>query len=430
MTVALAIGSVWLAQAGYSATFADAWERWKKVDALWSQPASKPQKPAAVPHLKTASGLVFAARWSDACRELDEAQALLQGQKVAPEQAVILRFQPPVAEPGKTARLVVAWAYRPASDQSFRLRIGNRELMIHPGRPLTLDVLPQRLEPELTQNPELGVPLAAQVGETTRTVYLSVIKSPRTRINALLKSANPMAQALGRKALTLLESRVPADSTVSILSAIGLGEEFEIGRAKLANLSQIPFARQGETSLQASIPKSTTTVAVIALSGFGGEAGFFDNFAQGAAPAEALRRSWMFVGASATDSAVSDALAWLRTKVGKRVDRYFVLGYSRASGQGLAAMALPKKPSAVGLLSPASTSVPKSWMEVPLFLAVGKQDAARVYLPILSIHRELQDRKDVRLLEVDECEHLMLPNEAIRAVFEFFDGFVKPPSAP
>ena len=430
MTAALALGSVWLAQAGYSATFADVWERWKKVDAVWSQPSSKPLKSSAVPHLKTASGLIFGARWSEACRVLDEALALLQGQKVRAEQAVILRFQPPVSEPGKPARLVVAWAYRPVSDQSFRLKIGNRELLIQPGRPLTLEVMPQRLEPELTQNPELGVPLAAQVGETTRTVYLSVIKSPRARIAALLQSTNPMAQALGRKALTVLESPVPSDSTVSVLSAIGLGEEFANGRAKLPNLSQIPFARQGETSLQASIPKSSSNVAVIALSGFAGEAGFFDNFAQGAGPAEALKRGWMFIGASSGDTSVKDALTWARTKLGKRIDRYFVLGYSRASGQGLAAMALPGKPSAVALLSPASTSVPKTWMEVPLFFAVGKQDAARVYLPILSIHRELQERKDVRLLEVDDCEHLMLPNEAIRAAFEFFDGFAKPPLAP
>ena len=88
-------------------------------------------------------------------------------------------------------------------------------------------------------------------------------------------------------------------------------------------------------------------------------------------------------------------------------------------------MTLPTKPSAIALLAPASTTVPKSWLEAPLFLSVGKQDASRVYLPILSIHRELQGRKDVRLLEIEDCEHLMLPNLSIPAAFEFFDYYAK-----
>lgn len=425
MTAALAMGSIWLAQAGYSATFADVWERWKKVDAVWSQPGTKPNKSSAIPHLKTASNLVFAARWSDACRELDESYSLLQGQRPNSEQAVILRFLPPVSEPGRPAKLFVGWAYAPASMASLQLRIGNRQVTLNPGRSLTLVVQPQRIEPELTHNPELGAPITAQVGETTRTVYLSVLKSPRQRIQALIRNENAMAQALGQKALTILEAGVPSESTISVLSAVVLGEEFARGRANLANLSQIPFARSGETSLQASVPKGAVTTAVIALSGFGGEAAFFDNFLQGAAPSEALRRGWVFVSASTGDTSVADALAFIKSKLNKRLTRYFVLSFSRSAAEGLAAMTLPTKPSAIALLAPASTTVPKNWMEVPLFLSVGKHDASRVYLPILSIHRELQDRKDVRLLEIDDCEHLMLPNLSIPAAFEFFDAYAK-----
>jgi dienelactone hydrolase len=423
----LVLGLVLLPQAGYSASFADAWDRWKQVDGAWNLAETRSRHGAALPHLKVASNLLFSSSWGEACRELDEALAKLQNKPLTPEQAVNLRFRPPASEPGRPARLVVSWAYRPAPARSFPLRIGNRQVTLNPGQGLTLEVIPSRLEPELAQNPELGVPVAAQVGETTRTVYLSVLKQPRQRIQTLLASEDPFVKALGQKALTMLEAPLPSQTSVSIVSVVGLAESYAKGRTKLSEVTSIPHARQGQTSLQIEMSKATAAAraapvtVVVATSGFAGESAFYENFGQAAAIEEALKRGWIFIGASAGERAVPDALNWIESKLGRKVSRYFALGYSRGAGPAFAAGSLKPPPAAVAALAPASIAVPRAWTNVPLFLAVGNEDAPRVVGPILSAARELAGRKDVRLFEAEGAEHLMLPGEAVRKAFAFFD---------
>jgi hypothetical protein len=254
MTAVLALALLASSQAAGSATFSDVWDRWKRVDAAWSVVGAKPHRETAIPHLKSAANHLFGSRWPDACRDLDDALAALQGQVASAERAVNLRFLPPVAEPGKPAKLSVTWAYRPADRRSVRLQIGNREVMLTPGRPLVLDVQPIRHEPELNRTPELGVLVTAKVGNSTRSVHLSILKSARARIGALLKSPEEAVRHLGAKALAMMERGVPDEPSLSVIGAVTLGESLVKGRAKLSELTQVPYGRLGTTSLQASLP--------------------------------------------------------------------------------------------------------------------------------------------------------------------------------
>lgn len=426
MTPLLALGIILNLQAGYNASFADTWERWKRVDAAWNLGESKERRSAAIPFLKSATGQIFGAHWSEACQALDEGLARLEGRTVIPEQAVGIRFRPPVAEPGKAARLLVSWVYRPAETRSFPLKIGNRQVMLQPGRSLTLDVVPQQLEPELSRTPEMGVPVSAQVGSITRTVLLSILKTPRARIQKLMTSQKPEVRALAQKAFTMMEADLPAVPAVSIVTLVDLAEDLEAGRKALTNVDAVPYARQGPTSLQLLIPeaaqKSPGVTVVVGVSGFGGESAFFDSLNQGSAPAEAAQRGWIFVGASPTDSSVEDALLWVRQSLKKEIARYFVIGYSRSADVALSAGALKQKPSGMAAIAPANATFPRAWTEYPLYFGVGKQDVGRIVTSVQMIVRELGERKDVRHEEFEGVEHLMAPSEGIAGAFRFFDG--------
>lgn len=428
MTSALALGLLWTGQTAYSATFADVWDRWKRVDAAWSLGDSKPRQAQSIPHLKAATGQIYAARWSEACESLDTATALLEGRTAEPEMAVSLRFRPPVAEPGKPARLIVSWAYRPSGVKEFPLVIGNRRIVLHPGRNLTIDVRPGQLEPELTRNPELGVPLTAAVGSSSRTIVLSILKSPRTRIAKLLNHEFEAVRNLGQKALAMMEAPVPAEPASSLLTTISVAESLAKGDVKLSTIRSLPYARQGSTGLQISRPAELALDAagkatvVVGVSGFGGEAGFFESHGQGSAPDEASRRGWIFVGATPSESAVRDALDWIQSKMQVKVGRYYTLGFGTGAGSALGAAELKPKPEACGLFSPAHAAVPRSWTEGPLYLAVGRLDAPRFVNAVQAMARELSGKSNFKLDEIEGAEHLMVPNEAVAQAFAFFDA--------
>lgn len=427
MTSLLAIGLLWTGQSAYTATFADVWDRWKKVDAAWALGDSKPRQGEAIPHLRAAAGQMYVSRWSEACESLDEALAHLESRPWGPEMAVSLRFRPPVAEPGRPARLVVSWAYRPRNPRPFNLQIGNRRLVLQPGRNLTLDVLPSQLEPELSRNPELGVPLTAAVGSVTRTIVLSILKSPRTRIAKLLQHESDTVRNLGQKALTMMEAPVPAEPATSLLSTISVAEELAEGAARITQLRTIPYARRGGTGMQISVPRdlardgSNRITLVVGIAGFGGEAGFFEGLGQGSAPDEAGRRGWVFVGATPSENAVGNVVEWVQTHLKLQVGRIFALGFGTGSAAALEANEWKPATAGVALLSPVNAVLPRKWAENPLFIAAGRQDAARFLNPLQVMARELGSRPTFKFHEIEGCEHLTLPVEGIPAAFAFFD---------
>lgn len=427
MTSVLALGLLWSGQSATSATFADAWDRWKRVDAAWSLTDSKPRQALAIPHLKAASGQLYASRWSDACAALDEAAAHLEGRQFEADMAVSLRFRPPVAEPGKPARLQVSWAYRRSGAGSFPLRIGNRRLVVYPNRNLTVEVLPGQLEPELAGNPELGVPLTATVGTRTRTIVLSILKSARPRVQKLLESTDETVRALGMKALAMLEAPVPAEPASSLLSIVSTGEALMKGTAKLDSLRILPFARHQGVGLQLSQPPelerdaSGKVTLVVGISGFGGEAGFFEALGQGSAPVEANRRGWIFVGASPSANAVRHALDWVQTKLGKRVGRIFAIGYGTGAESALAANMVRPPTVGVALISPVNAEFLRAWADAPLYIAAGAEDANRVLSPLQALARELAGKSSFKYEEFENCEHLTVAAEAVAKAFAFFD---------
>jgi len=428
MTSILAMGLLWSGQSATSATFADVWDRWKRVDAAWSLTDSKSGQILAIPHLKAAAGQIYAARWSDACAALDEAAAHLEGRPFGADMAVSLRFRPPVAEPGKPARLMVTWAYRPSDPSSFPLRIGNRRLVLYPNRNLTVDVLPGQLEPELARNPELGVPVSAVVGTQNRTIVLSILKSARSRIQKLLANADETIRGLGEKALAMLEAPVPAEPASSLLAIVSTGEGLASGSMKLDSMRSIPYVRHRGTGLQAAIPAIPTAVAsgrltaVIGISGFGGEAGFFEAFGQGSAPVEANRRGWIFIGATASENAVENALDWLQTKLGKKIGRLFVLGFGTGAEEALAANRLRPPTAAVALISPANAELRRTWAEHPLYIVAGSSDAARFLNPLQALAREMAGKSTFKYDELPSCEHLTVAAQGVAGAFTFFDS--------
>ncbi len=427
MVIAFAVGWALAAQAGYAATFADAWDRWRSLDATWALASNPARRTEALPRLRQAAALLFGNRWSEACQALDAAWAELEGRRPSPDQAAILRFRPPVAEPGQPARLEVDWAYRPTDLSPLRLKIGNREAVLHPGRKLTLEVRPDRLEPELSRTPELGLLVTAQVGSGSRSIPLSIVKSARSRMMRLLESDDEAARMLGEQIRLLFETPGSLDPGRSIGALLAVGESLASREVSIQRLDAVPYARQGATSLRVEFPKGVADVpaVVIAVSGFGGEGAFFECLGQGRAAAEASRRGWGFVGAADTEHAVRDALAWLERHRRAPFGRYFVLGAGRGAGSAAAAAELRRKPAAMALLAPASTGVLAAWLTGPVYFAIGKEDVARIVGTVRNIVTELGARPDLKLDEYEGVEHLMLPAEAIPAAFTFFDRFAK-----
>ncbi len=426
--VALVIGTV---QAG--GPF-EVGERLKALDVAWLQTASHERRLLALPHIGRAMGAISGSRSDEACQALDEAVAVLEDRKPLPEDAISLRFDPPIAEPGKPAMLSVSWAYQPSAPSTVQVGVGPRQVPLLSGRSVVLEVLPWNLNAELRTSPEAGYLVPVQVGSRQRSAYLSIVRNGRQRIRSLAAAKNPTSRSLGRelaRQLTLGRSR---EYDHPLIQWLFLAEQLESGETELYEAEHLPYVEAGSTPIRAVFPKeaceapaqSTPVNVVLAFSGgWGSENSFFETYGRGIAVEHAVKRGWAFVSARATDSAAMDVTRWLVSARKLKIGKLFVLGHSSGCAQAMSAYEASPKPTAAAILAPGFTAFLKAWTELPIYMAVGKQESERRRAAIGSLARELEARPDFRFEEVEGSDHLMVVANAIPSAFEFFDTHAK-----
>lgn len=433
MVSTLVAVAVLQAQPAVLSTRFDLGERLKTLDIAWLANTDRARRAAAVTPIRNAVTQFFAAQWGEASRSLDQARAVLEGDTVLPEDAVSLRFVPAVVEPGKSANLRISWAYAPREGRAVRVAVGGREVTVAPGRTATLEVNPLRADPDLALSPESGTSVGVAVGSRTRLVALSIVKSPRARVAALVQSQDPIARAMGEQLQTALDRPEAPEQDIPFLQWLFMAEQLSEGRQKISDLEDFPHIRHGNTVMRAHIPRAfrgdprqaPEATVVLAFHGAGGSENlFFEGYGRGLAVAEARRRGWVFIAPRLTDGAARDALDWVTTVRRLRVRQVFVMGHSLGGAYAVNTFAMRTRPAAAALMAPAVMRISRE-PAVPVYLAVGKHEIPRLLASSRAIGRELADRDDFEYEEFDASEHLMIVADAIPNAFRFFDRYAK-----
>jgi pimeloyl-ACP methyl ester carboxylesterase len=303
---------------------------------------------------------------------------------------------------------------------------GRRRVFVQPGRPLTVEVNPFPSSPELRLAHEAGFAVPIQAGSSKRSAYLSVVKNLRQRLAVLNRSTNRLAAGIAGELERAIADQ--AEEDVPILHWLNVAEGLSEGRLRLDELPEVPLVRHRQSIFRVASPAARGSVrsdatVLLAFPGIGhNENSFFDSYGRGSIVRQALSRGWLFVASRRSPSAVSDVLDWLKTVRGIRVARLFVMGHGQGAGDALSAAAGNPKPAAAALFAPAFTVLVKDWLQVPIFLSVGRKDGSRVVSSAISLAREMQGRADFKLHELETCEHLMVVADSVGAAFAFFDG--------
>lgn len=407
-------------------------ERVKLLDVAWLDTKDIARRRTAVTSISAAVGGFFGGKTSDACRALDAATAALEGRTLRASDAVTMRFDPPIIEPGMRAKLQLSWAYLPTESSAIRVQVGAESVNLTPGFGTTMEIDPQKLNPELSRTVEAGYLVPIRVGNQNRGAYISIVKGFSSRLKRLAESDNAMAADLGNIVQRYVEDPKRMEADLPLIQFLFTGEQLLDGRSKVESLENIAYAKANNTVFRAVFPRSLVgkvgakVTVVIALHGAGGSENlFFESYGRGLAAREALKRDWIFMSPRTGPNAAQDCIDWLQSVRKLTVGHVVVMGHSMGGGVALGSGKLTPKPSAVALMAPAAGSAPKSATELPIFLSVGKQEMGALKAGIQSLAREWQNRKDFEYKEYDPCEHLMVVADALPDAFAFFDRYVK-----
>lgn len=398
-------------------------ERLKRLDVAWIATKDVERRRTAVNSINTAVNGFFRGRNSEVAEAIDTAIATLEGRRLRPSDAMNIRPDRPISEPGATLNLKVTWAYRPGSVLPVRIGIGNQEIEVKPGQDTTIKVNPWLVSPELRQNQEVGFLLPMKVGLDTRYVYLSFVRRLDERLTRLSGSSVPLVADLATAVRGFQANPSSMETEMPLVQWIFQAEALDEGKIKLSDVDQVPFARQGSTVFRAAFPKVKTDGplnVVIAVHGAGGsENMFFESYGRGAAVNEALKRGWAFVSPRAGASSIEDVLTWLTTVRGVKLGKVFLMGHSM--GGGLVASASPSvKPAGYALFAPAAMKLGPVASSLPVFMGLGKQEP--MAMAALGLAKGNEGRPGFVFREYDPCEHLMIVAEAVSDAYKFFDG--------
>lgn len=412
-----ALAAAVLVQPAFTATRFDMGERFKALDVAWMA-ADRARRREAVPHIAAGTAAFFGGGTGKVCRALDEAVAALEGRARRPEDALGFRFVPAYTEPGGKGRLRVTWCYDPESQAVVDVSGPGVRRSLAVGVPATLEIDSRRLNPD-GREPEVGVLASLRAGSARRSAYISLVKALPKRVGRLSEAKNATAKSLGE--LVRSELAQPGETEVSLIDVLLLAEELETGETKIEDVEQPPTLRHRGTAIRAAIPKglSGPSTVVVALHGAGGSENlFFESYGRGRAVQEALKRGWVLLSPRAGSTAIRDSLDWLREVRGVTASRLFVMGHSMGGALALGSGNIEPRPRALALFAPAAGSIPAALASVPVFVAVGKQEQPF----LLRQARALASAPNVRLVEHDPCEHLMVVADALPEAFKFFDG--------
>lgn len=396
-------------------------ERLKELDQAWMATPDKARRSAAVPKINTAVAAFFGGKFGNACRALDEARAAVEGRSASSEDAVTLRFEPPFVEPRTSAKLRISWAYLPTIPKNVVVKVGRQAIVAAPGRSLVVDVRPEQVNPDILQNPEVGVLIPVQVGARSEGVFLSIIKRPLDRLAALKDTRSPEAKTLVEFLSTAFGSPQNLESDLPLIQYLLTAELLDEGRLKVERAESLPLAKFNDTYFRAAFPRSRGPMnIVIALHGAGGsENMFFEAYGRGMAATEALRRGWGFIAPRSSVTAIQDVLEWLRVRKKQSIGKVYLIGHSMGGGVILQSGSFVPKPSGIALFAPAATSIPQNLADVPIWLSVGKQDF--LASGVRAIAQAQSGRKAFEFQELDPCEHMMVVADSILSAYRFFE---------
>jgi len=397
-------------------------ERLKELDQAWLATPDKARRSAAVLKINTAVNAFLGSKFVNACRALDEARAAVEGRPPSAEDAITLRFEPPFVEPRTSAKLRISWAYLPTAPRNVVVKVGRQAIVAAPGRSLVVDVRPEQVNPDILQNPEVGVLIPVQVGARSEGVFLSIIKRPLDRLDALKDTQNPEAKTLVEFLSTAFSSPQKLESDLPLIQYLLTAELLDEGRVRVERTESLPLAKFNETYFRAVFPRSHGPMnIVIALHGAGGsENMFFEAYGRGLAATEALRRGWGFIAPRSSAMAIQDVLDWLRVRKKQPIGKVFLIGHSMGGGMVLQSGNITPRPSGIALFAPAATSIPQNLADVPIWLSVGKQDV--LVSGVRAIAQALSGRKGFEFQELDPCEHMMVVADSIPSAYRFFES--------
>jgi hypothetical protein len=398
-------------------------ERLRELDQTWVSVTNKARRALAIPKITFALQTLRNEGYAESCRAIDEATAALLGREPTPEDALTLRFDPPIVEPRTAAKLRISWSYRPSIERPVRIQVGRQSVVALPGRDLVLEVRPETLNPEILQNPEVGYLMPVQVGVEQRNVFLSIVKRSTDRLNYLKNTKQPEALGLARFIQKVLADPEAMEWDVPIIQYIFTAELLDEGRLRLDRADTLPLVTHNKTSFRATFPRQVrgSLTLVIGFPGEGAsEATFFESYGKGRAVTEALKRNWAFVSPRASTTAVDDVLDWIRTRRKQPIRQVFMIGHSGGADFALNAGGIEPRPKAIAAFAPILRELPAGLDGIPLFLSVGKQDSIAGDLRVLS--QGIQSRKHGRFEEFDPCEHLMVVGESLPSAYKFFDS--------
>lgn len=419
MVAALAVALL-ASQEAPRATRFDAFERIKQFDVAWMATADKARRRLALPHSSAASAAWAAGRYAEACRSLDLATATLEGRMPLPEDAATVRFESPIIEPGQSAALIVSWAYNLSPGRSVPVRTLGEEVVLEPGQTKRLFLDVTRASQDLTPDSEAGVLVPVAIGSVRRGAYVSIVKSPAARIEALGRSGVKLAAQIGRWLGSVLASGPEHDSP--LIDPLFFAEEISSGELSLAEAETVWHAAVGNTVLRASLPStlSEPTTLVVAIHGTGGnEHSFPESLGRGSSQSAAYRRGWAFISVRRGSGEVQDAAAWFKEARGVNPSRLFVIAHESGASEAMLA-ASRHQVHGIALFGPAvdrDVVVPS----VPVFVGVGLADSRLVLDSSRRLSGAGQGRRADRYLEVADADSLTIVPECVEDAYRFLE---------
>ncbi|MGE0000553.1 MAG: hypothetical protein AB7F50_07445 [Fimbriimonadaceae bacterium] len=389
-------------------------DRVKRLDEAWVNHRDPNLREAAVAEVSGAVMAFFGGRTPDACQALDRARAALLSRPLAGLDALIVRSDPPVVSVNDKVQLTFGWAY-PVSEK-VTISISGNTYDVDPKLGLTVDVNVAQKEGQQA--------VTMESGGLSRTVTLQIVNDFPARVTRL--KASPLTSAIA--AVLEQVGTGTYETEVPVLDWLTRGEAVLSGGWKATE--EIDAAQAGNVTFRALVPRVATsdTPVVIALHGAGGSQNmFFESYGAGVGPKSARKRGWIFMSPRSVPGAVPACLAWLREERGITPRKVFVMGHSMGGAVALSKETLSAKPDALALFAPASGGrLPAEARDLPVFLAVGKQEMAMLRTTASQLGVEIAARPGNSYIEYDRCEHLMIVAEAMAEAFAFFDKVLAP----
>lgn len=419
-------------QAGFEAGRYEFEERYRALDVAWKRCTDKGRRLLAIPEISTAMASAESGNLSDACLHLDLAQCQLDGAKIAPGDALSLRFNPALIEPGGKAVLRVTWAYKPEEVRPVSLEVGGRSVSVLPGRSLTLQIDPAATNPDLRMNPEAGYIMPSTVDGAPRGTYLSIIKGGKDRIGWLKNAANPLSRALGRRIAQALAEADREWSDPPVIDWLFMAERLDESIMVPGQVDDFPFVDNLGCTFRVSMPASLRTqpgrkrpanVVIAFAPGDGLENRWFMTYGQGGLVKACLAKGWAFVGVRSGPGAYDAVLNWLESVRGLDAESVFVVGVGQGVGAAMETARSARKPNAMALISPRAVSSDFELGPTPTYAACGKLDTG-VSADLLAKLNNLEQRGRLTLADVAGTEGEMAVAECTPSLIAFLTRHV------